>query len=296
MVRVETFFGWLEASMRLRGVRRHRWQDGDLELSYHAYGRPDALRTIVLVHGLGTSTLSWMKVFGALGKKHRVLAVDLPGWGHSPFPKGKDHATIPDLVAAVTRFLEQVPGRKVVLVGQSMGGWVSAKVAAQRPDLVQELILSNTAGVLYPEVGRLREKLDVQTHKAVTEFWGDMWHRVPFFYKFFTGDYVAKMHEPRVLRFFDTLTEADFINQDLERLQMPISILWGTSDRFIPITTVDIMIKHLGSANIHWIPNCGHIPALEQPKEFVRIVEGILRSPMATSAGPSSMALPAPSP
>jgi abhydrolase domain-containing protein 6 len=284
MPRVETLFGWLEALMRARGIKRKSFEKEGVELSYHAYGRPDAKRTIVLVHGLGASTLSWIKVFGALGKEYRVLAPDLPGWGFSPFPKGKDHATIPDLVKAITLFLEQIPGRKVVLVGQSMGGWVCAKIAAARPDLVEELILSNNAGVLYPEVIQLRQKLDLQTRKAVFEFWQDMWHRVPRMYRYFSHDYVSKMHEPRVLRFFDSITEDDFINQDLERLRMPVSILWGMSDRFIPIATVDIMLRHLRAVNLHWIPECGHIPALEKPKEFVRIVRGILRTAPAAGA------------
>jgi abhydrolase domain-containing protein 6 len=285
MVRIETLFGLLEALMRARGIQRHRFEKDGVELSYHAYGDPQAERTIVLVHGLGASTLSWLKVFGALGKDFRVLAPDLPGWGFSPFPRGKDHATIPDLVQAITLFLEHVPKKRVVLVGQSMGGWVCAKIAAARPDLVDQLILSNNAGVLYPEVAQLRQRLDLQTRKAVVEFWQDMWHRVPRMYRYFTHDYVAKMHEPRVLSFFDSIREEDFINQDLERLRMPVSILWGMSDRFIPIGTVDIMLKHLRAPNIHWIPECGHIPALERPKEFVRILSAILAPPAASAVG-----------
>jgi pimeloyl-ACP methyl ester carboxylesterase len=274
---LETLLGWLERTMHLRGIRRHTWRKDETELSYHVAGREDREHTIVLVHGLGASTLSWVKVFGALARRHRVYAIDLPGWGRSPMPVGKDFASIPDQTLAVTRFLDSLPKRPVVLVGQSMGGWVCAKVAAARSDLVEQLVLCNNAGVLYPDVEELRKALDLKSQDEVERFWESLWHKVPGFYRFFTADYVAKMQAPRVLRFFDSLQEQDFINEDLPKLAMPVSIIWGMSDRFIPIKTVDLMLPHLQDARVYWIPECGHVAALERPKEFVRILDGILQ-------------------
>lgn len=287
--RLETLLGWLEATMRLRGIKRHEWERDGAKLSYHEYGRTRPGRTLVLVHGLGTSTLSWVKVFGALGAKHHVLAIDLPGWGFSPPPPGKEFATIQDMVSLVTRFIETVSNRPVVLVGQSMGGWVCAKVAAARPDLIEELVLSNNAGVLYPEVGELRQRMDLKSQADVEAFWKEMWHQVPSMYRYFRADYVTKMHEPRIVGFFDSLTEADFINHDLPKLTMPVSILWGTSDRFIPMKTVDLMLPELPNARVYWIPRCGHIPALEQPREFIRILNGVLLKPNRDIPGAPSV-------
>lgn len=276
MVAVETVFKWVEALMRARGVKRRRLEAEGHTLSYHEYGPREAERTIVLVHGLGTSTLSWFKVIRPLGRRYRVLALDLPGWGFSPYPPGRDHSTVPDLVAAITLFLERVAGRPVVLIGQSMGGWACAKAAASRPDLVEELVLVNNAGVLYPEVAELRTRLDLRSPAMVDEFWRNMYHRVPRLYRLFRKDFVRRMHEPRILRFMDSLTEADFINADLGRLTVPVTILWGQEDRFIPAHTVDLMVRELRQGRVVWIPRCGHIPALERPREFLRIVNGIL--------------------
>ena len=273
---LETLLGWLETAMRIRGIRRHGWEQDGIRLSYHAAGRPGREHTVVLVHGLGSNTLSWVKVFPALARRYRVYALDLPGYGHSPMPTGKDHAPIPDQVEAVAKFLQSLPEKRVTLVGQSMGGWVCAKVAAKHPEIVEQLVLCNNAGVLYPDVGELRRALDLKTHDEVQRFWGTLWYRVPGFYRYFKGDYVSKMQARRVIGFFDSLQEADFINDDLPNLRMPVSILWGMNDRFIPAKTVDLMLPLLENGRVYWIPRCGHIPALERPDEFVRILRGLL--------------------
>jgi len=268
---IQTFFRLLDRAARVAGIRRKAMAETP-RLSYLEAGTGHA-RTVVLVHGLGTSALSWIKVMPRLGRRYHLLVPDLPGWGWSPLPDGKDHATVHELRDALIVFLERVAKLPVVLVGQSMGGWVSAKVAATRPDLVERLFLANSAGVLYPEVAELKQKLDVRSDDDVDSFWRNMYHRVPWFYRFFSDDYVAKMHEPRVLNFFESIQEESvFVNNDLQRITMPTTVLWGTADRFLPRSTVDILLAGLPDVKVHWIPRCGHIPALERPGEFVRIL------------------------
>lgn len=273
---VETVFRWVEALMRARGVRRRRLEVDGQHLSYHEYGPSGAGSTIVLIHGLGTSTLSWFKVFKRLGRRHRVLALDLPGWGLSPYPPGKDHSTIGDLSAAIVSFIEHVAKGPVILVGQSMGGWACAKAARQRPDLVTQLVLVNNAGVLYPEVAELRDRLDIRTPEMVEEFWRRMYHRVPRLYRLFRKDFVRRMQEPRIRGFMESLKQEDFINEDLAALTMRVTIIWGQEDRFIPISTVDLMLPKLRDGRVVWIPRCGHIPALERPREFSRVMEALI--------------------
>lgn len=276
-MQLATLLSTLERVMRLRGVRRRQWVHDGTPVVYHEVGRRHS-SPLVLVHGLGTNWLSWAKVVLRLGRTHHVYAIDLPGWGSSPFAAGRDHATISELAHTITGFLKEVVREPVVVIGQSLGGWVSAKVAARNPELVRQLVLTNNAGVYFPEVTSLRKTLDLQTHAEVVEFWQKMWHRVPSTYRYFTDDYVAKMHEPRVLKFLDSIMEADFINEDLPALPMPVSIIWGMSDRFIPITTVDVMLERLPDARVYWLPECGHIPALEKPRQYVRTLEAALWS------------------
>lgn len=95
--------------------------------------------TIVLVHGLGGSHLNWDLLAPRLTGQARVLALDLPGFGMSR--PTRRPATIRTNVAVLARFVREVAGPPVVLVGNSMGGLVSVLLTAREPDLVRGLVL-----------------------------------------------------------------------------------------------------------------------------------------------------------
>jgi pimeloyl-ACP methyl ester carboxylesterase len=99
--------------------------------------------TVVLVHGLGGSHLNWDLLAPLLTPHGRVYAVDLPGFGRSE-PGGRK-ATVQANVAVVKRFIDEVAGTPVVLVGNSMGGMISILVAGERPDAVSSLVLLDPA-------------------------------------------------------------------------------------------------------------------------------------------------------
>lgn len=271
----------LEGQLRLRGCRRGAvvLPDGT-QLSYLEKGPPTAEHTLVLVHGLGTSNLSWARVLLRLGGRHRVLAPDLPGFGRSQIVAGHEFATIPQLAQAVVAFLESdACAGPVALVGQSMGGWVSVKAARSASDRVEQLVLVNTAGVLYPGIEDLGTAVRPTTKDEVYAFWKRMWFRVPTYLRPFWRVASAHMRTRHVGHLIETLRPEDFINDDLMHLTMPVSIVWGRADRLIPIDHVDLLRERLGSTRIYWLAKCGHIPALEQPREFARVLDGIVRAP-----------------
>jgi pimeloyl-ACP methyl ester carboxylesterase len=105
-------------------------------------GDPDG-PTVVLVHGLGGSHLNW-DLFAPLLTPHaRVLALDLPGFGRTE--PGARRATVQANVAVLDRFLREVAGTPVVLVGNSMGGMISILTTAAAPHLVRALVLVDPA-------------------------------------------------------------------------------------------------------------------------------------------------------
>lgn len=99
---------------------------------------------MVLVHGLGGSHLNWLHVTHRLAEHHRVLAVDLAGFGLTP-PAGRkatvqaNQRLLDDFIAAMS------PGEPVTLIGNSMGGLVSIMQGAANPASVSALVLVNPA-------------------------------------------------------------------------------------------------------------------------------------------------------
>ena len=110
---------------------------------YVDFGGPDRAPTVVLVHGLGGSHLNW-DLFAPLLRPHaRVLALDLPGFGRSE--PGDRRTTVHDNVTVLDRFLREVAGTPVVLIGNSMGGMISILQAAAAPETVNGLVLLDAA-------------------------------------------------------------------------------------------------------------------------------------------------------
>ena len=122
---------------------RSRTVDLDGPVHYVDFGGRDDGPRVVLVHGLGGSHLNW-DLFAPLLTPHaRVLALDLPGFGRSE--PGERRATVHANVAVLDRFLAEVAGEPVVLVGNSMGGMISILQAARSPESISALVLLDPA-------------------------------------------------------------------------------------------------------------------------------------------------------
>ena len=104
---------------------------------------------MLLIHGLGANTVSWLPVGQALANRHHapVVALDLAGFGYT-----RAEGTVATLnrnAELVIAALEEIG--PAVVVGNSMGGSITVKVTARRPDLVDSMILVNPA--VKPVVG-----------------------------------------------------------------------------------------------------------------------------------------------
>jgi pimeloyl-ACP methyl ester carboxylesterase len=103
----------------------------------------------LFVHGLGGSALNWTDLMGLLSDPAREQplaceAIDLPGFGYSPPPPDGDYS-VDARAAAVIALIEKRGNWPVHLVGNSLGGAISTRVAARRPDLVRSLTLISPA-------------------------------------------------------------------------------------------------------------------------------------------------------
>ncbi|MFC0865736.1 alpha/beta fold hydrolase [Sphaerimonospora cavernae] len=115
---------------------------GDLRI--HVRTTPEGPEeTAVFVHGLAGSATNWTDLMGELSGEVRGVAIDLPGAGHSPAPPDGDYS-VDGHVRVVARLVERL-GAPVHLFGNSMGGAVSVRLAATRPDLVRSLTLVSPA-------------------------------------------------------------------------------------------------------------------------------------------------------
>jgi pimeloyl-ACP methyl ester carboxylesterase len=154
---VDCTTSWSPVQVRPGAPRRHR--------AGHSVRRSVFVRTapaapgaepVVLVHGLGGSSLNWTDLMDQLrqppvtaaggepGPELSCAAIDLPGFGYSPAPADGDYS-VNAHAAAVTALICKRGNWPVHLVGNSLGGAICTRVAARRPDLVRTLTLISPA-------------------------------------------------------------------------------------------------------------------------------------------------------
>lgn len=105
---------------------------------------------VVFLHGLFGQGRNWTTIAKQLAGNHRVLLVDMPDHGRSPWQDRFDLLTVADLVAAEIRAHGEDP---VALVGHSLGGKVSMALALRHPDLVERLCVVDMSPVEYQKMG-----------------------------------------------------------------------------------------------------------------------------------------------
>jgi pimeloyl-ACP methyl ester carboxylesterase len=107
---------------------------------------PAGQELVLCVHGMSGAATNWTDLMAELAPDFDCAALDLPGSGFSPPPKAKAGYSVSAQAGTVIRLIEALAGGKPVhLVGNSMGGAVSVRVAARRPDLVKTLTLISPA-------------------------------------------------------------------------------------------------------------------------------------------------------
>jgi len=125
------------------GTDNSRWTDLGGPMHWIDHGGPQGAPLVVLVHGLGGSHANWSSLAPLLTGEYRVIAPDLAGFGLTV--GGPRSAAIPANRRLLDQFLAEVAGEPVILVGNSMGGLISAMEAAKHPEAVSRLVLIDPA-------------------------------------------------------------------------------------------------------------------------------------------------------
>jgi pimeloyl-ACP methyl ester carboxylesterase len=239
----------------------------------HVQGQGDP---VVLLHGWGTSSQSLDGVAACLLPGHRVVAVDLPGfgWSHAPSEAwGTAH-----YADHVRRLLSELGIASGVFVGHSFGGRIAIHLAAHHPSLVSRLVLVASAGVR-PKRG-VRYHVRVLTTKGLRRLLTlpglervgtrllSRWQA-----KVGSRDYRAAG------RLRPTLVKV--VNEDLTPIlasvQAPTLLLWGDRDDEVRRVAVDAMATTIPHARLVVFPGAGHFPFQDAPEEFCRHLTAFLR-------------------
>jgi 3-oxoadipate enol-lactonase len=242
-------------------------------------GRADA-PALVFANSLGSDFRIWEDVAALLGGKYRILLYDKRGHGLSDAPAGP--YSIDDHVDDLLALLDHYRLERIALVGLSVGGMIAQRLAIRVPGRVSALVLSCTGarlgtveswaarmaavkegGLAAIADGVLKLCFSEAFHRErADEFagWRNMLVRAPM------DGYVATCA---------TLRDAD-LRADAARIAMPVLCVAGDKDGSTPPALVKGTADLIPGARFALIEGAGHIPCVEKPGEFARLVENHL--------------------
>lgn len=251
---------------------------------------------IVFVHGLSGSWPNWLEqlpVFAAdedsspLGG-HRVIAMDLPGFGHSPMPR--ERITISGYARLLDGLLDELGIDAAAVVGNSMGGFVSAELAIAFPQRVERLVLVSPAGIssyrhprgtrALPALHRgerivaaytawIAAKSDIVTKRAflrnatlglVARHPG----RLP---AALAAEQLRGVGKPGFVQALDAILDYDFRDR-LPEIACPTLIVWGDADRVLTVHDAAVYAELIPDSRKVIYADTGHVAQLERPDAF----------------------------
>ncbi len=258
------------------GFESHLLESPFGHLHYLLRDHPEPAATLVLVHGLGTSSSTWLKVLPLLKGRVRIVALDLPGFGFSALENARTYCTLEEHVEALTLFADAVPRKPFILLGHSFGGWVSTLYASRFPRNVEHLVLVDAAGVYYRGVEKLRDSFTLNSVLDTRRLLNDLWYRYPWYFKPFAECVFRELKQRGMNDLVSSIDATSFLAEELSKLSMPVTIIWGKEDRLISPQSVDVFLKFVPHARASYIPRCGHVPQLERPIAFASIIQQLL--------------------
>jgi abhydrolase domain-containing protein 6 len=245
----------------LSGHRVHRY-------AFAGYGAGPG---ILLLHGLGGSGISMAPLVPALVPlAPRVVLMELPGHGRSPDPvngplSAREYGAV---VIACAKEMAREHGRKIVLIGNSLGGALALYAAHERPDLCEAVVGVNPAGAeLSDEAMSGLPRAFEDANAGAAQMAHLLFHKTPWPFWLVARDFARHWGTPTVQRIIDDARAGNDRSLGLEVLtdiHVPVLILWGAQDRLLPLRSVEDFARIEG-ARVVMLPGCGHVPQLEKP-------------------------------
>jgi pimeloyl-ACP methyl ester carboxylesterase len=242
---------------------------------------------VVLVHGLGSRKEGdWGRVVAPLSQKYRVLALDQIGFGQSDKPM-LDY-TIQTYVDFLNEFLHELKIAKASLVGESLGGWISAAYALETATdahmvPVERLVLVDAAGLQQDKPIPDLNPSSLASERKLLE--------VVYYDTSWVSDEVVRTALTERMRanisytVHSVLTNPGLnsarLDGKLANIHVPTLVVWGKQDALLPLESGERYAAQIPRAKLVTFDKCGHVPPLEKAAEFVTAVTAFLGSDAA---------------
>lgn len=245
-------------------------------------------KVLLFIHGFSASTWSWRLNMEPLSKDFHVYALDLKGFGYTAKPKDSDY-TLNAQAKLVADFMDALKIKSATLIGNSMGGAISMKVALNFPDKVEKLVLVDSAGVSEGIVmfGVLGKNISTNSLSKTLNSLFMNEHIIKsiikslYMHKELKTDevaegYVKPFRTPGIEDAFAEMVKGFVSDDDLPKripeIKIPTLIVWGEDDTIIPVSAAHKFNELIKGSKLITYPQAGHMPMEEHPAEFNKAI------------------------
>ena len=250
---------------------------------------------LLLIHGFGTSSFTWRRVVPELARDHRVIAVDLKGFGQSDKPFDERYSAS-DQAELLAQLIENRDLHDVTLVGHSFGGGVALMLALEADTRlkgrISRLVLINSIAYAQkiPTFFKLLN-MPVMSQLGVRMAPPSWQIEVALKIAYYDD---SKIDPAEVEAYSEPLSTAagkhaiiysarQIVPDDLEQISaryksitLPTLILWCDHDRIVPLDIGLKLRRAMPNSTFKLVSECGHMPQEEQPAVTVSLIRGFL--------------------
>ena len=266
------------------GLTEKQVKVGQFTICYLEGGQGE---TLLLLHGFGADKDNWNRLAKHLTPKFHVVAIDVPGFGMSSRPETESY-TIRDQALRLDLIVAALGLDSFHLAGNSMGGAIAGRYAAEFPDKVRTLALVNTGGIANcPKKSELSKQLEEGKNSLLLETPEDFEKMLAFVFvrpPWIPGPVKAHLARQAIERrsfnekvFRQIHAEGSDLEPELSRIRARTLILWGDQDRLIDVSCTEVLEKGLADSTTAILKDCGHAPMIERPEETARLYLGFLK-------------------
>lgn len=230
---------------------------------------------LLILHGeLGVP--GWLPAYELLAEHFTVYVPSLPGFGRSARPDWL--LSVRDMAAWVSWFARALPlPQPLSVLGCSMGGWLAAEIATVHASLFKKMVLVGAAG-LKPDDGDIWDYFVHAPRDAFRQAFYDPEHS-PAYAQYYGASWTPEDElqaegdrEMASRLLWKPYMRSHTLSALLGGVATPTLLVWGREDAIVPLSAGRLYARAIPGAALQIIERCGHLPEMEKPEEFARLV------------------------
>lgn len=266
----------LEAS--LYGFKQHSIDIGEMSLALYRTPSSDSgdKPVIVMLHGYSADKDVWARFAKHFTHDYQIIIPDMAGHGDSPYNPQWNYS-MPAQAERLALLLDELKIKKAHIIGNSMGGFLTATFAIRYPQRVLSVAMIDPAGVNAPELSDMSKMLQqgnnpflINSRDEFDNFYAMTMEKPPFLpdivLEAIGQSYIDRYQQLEKI-FADFHNPDDFIEQQLEQITAPALLWWGDKDRLLHVSAVPVWQAGIPQLQVEIWPGIGHMPMVERPTE-----------------------------